>query len=454
MPTDPVVKDGFEFSNGKFRTVPGHTERVEVHILRNAFLPRLTPEARTYLNNHRDFVADQLRHYGIDYDKGELVGYGTNLMKKLLGEGKLDRVPDRIEKLKSQLAVQWYNQLTLKEMAESHQEKLIEMYFLDDSGLPDRSKTTNVLTVPLPRESDYRAGKLITAAKSVAGLHYMRLEDTLYIGWDRGAVKDLARGHWGRVEQEKKEAQRRKEKEKRNRERRREAKHTAYLQKARKSNRERRCSPVGSYIINCSTIETGYLDNPNHEMKLRICQPDVHGCFHASFDFGVIEGMMILSDQQSTLNEYCTWLENEAMPGHGEYWDEDEGEDEYEDEDEDEDEETYGHQPATNAKRKTAFADYASYKSMKGPGEQSRKLFFKWKGRETETGMVLYQAKKGSIIFDDAEFSTFTGKIKVEFVEKTVLFSARKISGIGRPCGSWNDYSEAAYEWGRVGRWN
>ncbi|XDG08204.1 hypothetical protein ABKA04_007819 [Annulohypoxylon sp. FPYF3050] len=263
MPYDWVAKDGFEFAYDRFCTVGGRIERVELHTLRDMFLPKLTREAKRRLNESLKFVPSQLKHYGVNYDEGELTGNGTRLLQKMLREGKLGAVPGHIEELKSQLATQWYDQLTLKEMADTHQKELIEKYFLDNSGLPDRSKTTDVLTVPLPPGSTYRTGKLVTAAKSVDGLHHIECGDSLYIGWDLAAVENSASGHWDRVKQAEKQAKMERDQE-------RDAKNAAYLREARKMNGEGGWSPVGTYIIDCDEIESQWPDYADHKMTLHI----------------------------------------------------------------------------------------------------------------------------------------------------------------------------------------
>ena len=91
MPTDWIARDGFEFAHGRFRVQRGLVERVDAAALRSMFIPRLTPAANKVLRDHYrcDFVAGQLKHYGVAYDESELTGSGTKLLKKCLLEGKV-----------------------------------------------------------------------------------------------------------------------------------------------------------------------------------------------------------------------------------------------------------------------------------------------------------------------------------------------------------------------------
>ncbi|KAI1076561.1 hypothetical protein F5B20DRAFT_320588 [Whalleya microplaca] len=219
MPCYPVKRDGFEFTDGQFLACPGRIERVESADLRDMFLPRLTPRGNNKLKAP-GFVAAQLRHYGVDYDEHELIN-GTELLKQSMRAGKLDKVPDRIEKLRSQMSAEWHDQLTLGELAAKTPEYLIKKHFADASGKPDRTKTTQVLIVPLSLHSTGCAEKLSNAAKNVSsGLHHMERKEgpqpAFYIGWDREAMIEAFDGHSGGEED---------------------------------------CSPIGRYRVECDSID-------------------------------------------------------------------------------------------------------------------------------------------------------------------------------------------------------
>lgn len=155
---DDIVREGFSSSYGRFYAHPEHVERVEVTYLRSMFLPILNAEGRKGINDSYGdrFVRGQLKHYGVQFDKSEITGAGTLLMKKVLQAGKCDKVPDHITALRKQMHSEWLNKLTPERLS-SNPEWVMDRYFLS-SGQPDRTKTATVVGIPLDRHSSYRAG--------------------------------------------------------------------------------------------------------------------------------------------------------------------------------------------------------------------------------------------------------------------------------------------------------
>lgn len=361
----------------------------------------------------------------------------------------MDKVPDHIENLRQQMAAEWYNQLPLKEMAESYPDATIVRYFLDISGKPDRTKTTDVLAVPI---SDYRKGKVIEAAKKVGGLHFTFVPNTLYIGWDRAAVAREVAGHWDKVERERKKEERERKQEMDARDKERKSMHSDYLREAQKAKGKKLWSPVGEYIVDCETIESGW-SNDVEDLSLDVCETDNPGVFEAHFDFGIIEGIMILCDQKAMLDQYCAELEKEE-----DLYGEDEDESTDYDSNEEEKEEEEEDQPAAGSKRKAPAAPRGRGrppKKAKSSPTQPLKFFFKWKGRETGEGQIIDEAEEGVIQFDNSKYARFTGKTDMEFVDSDVSFTARKVSGRPRSSSkSWSSFSGAAYEHARVARWH
>ncbi|KAI1459884.1 hypothetical protein F4805DRAFT_455272 [Annulohypoxylon moriforme] len=422
MPYDRVAQDGFEFAHNSFRTTSNHIEREEPHVLRNMFLPTLSLEGRRKLNDHHGYVRSQLEHYGVDYDEEEFTGQGINLLKKLLRQGKLDKVPDHIERLKSQLATRWYNQLTVAEMADTYPEKFVEWYFLDSLGRPDRSKTTDVLTIPLPYGVTLSFEKLAFAANKVAGLHRVTREDSVYIGWDWDAVEETANGHERRMKQKKEKRENKRDQE-------RACRHASYLREIEDSNVGGAWSPAGSYIVDCNEIQTDWLEGARHDLTLDISPPNALGFYKASFNFGIVEGVMILSDEKSTLDDLSALLYSPV---------------DYEGSEDDE----YDEDPsATGSKRKAAYNKNPSPKRAKRRKSRPRTLFLMWKGMGTGEGMALYEAERGSITFSDPKYSRLSGKMNIKFIGDNIPFLARKVSGVARACGSWNDNSESKYNY-------
>lgn len=89
MPLHSIVRDGFEFSHGRFRVQRGDIELVSPSSLRDMFIPRISASAAKIVKEQPYFVAGQLQHYDVAYSPRELTGNGATLMKKLIQEGKV-----------------------------------------------------------------------------------------------------------------------------------------------------------------------------------------------------------------------------------------------------------------------------------------------------------------------------------------------------------------------------
>ncbi|KAI1379900.1 hypothetical protein F4677DRAFT_442094 [Hypoxylon crocopeplum] len=436
MPSDRVCRDGFEFAYDRFLALPGRVGRVEPSALREMFLPKLTQAANKVLRDKYHFVQAQLKHYGVEYDEMELTGNGTNLLKKMLKAGKLDKVPGEIEKLRAELSDEWHNQLTMEELVETAPEWLLKKHFLDLSGQPNRSKTTEVLVLPLPPGSTYRAGKVIDLLNGVNGLHNERHGDALYVGWDLVKVKGAAEGHFERLQRQKQKKQEARDQE-------RQAIHSEYLRRAQLASREKSWSPVGSYIIDCNVIEEQWPSSAE-DMTLDLHETGEQGIFEAHFEFGVVEGMMILCTRKSALDQYCAQLDREAERLDYGYSEDDSQDDSQNDED----------SQALSSKRPAKRGRGRPPKKARSQGSGSKIYFLQLKGRETGEGEILTTAEEGTIKFKDSKFASFTGEVDIAFIGRDVSFSARKVSDIPRHGGeSWSDYSEAAYERARQSRW-
>ena len=195
-------------------------------------------------------------------------------------------------------------------------------------------------------------------------------------------------------------------------------------------------------MIDCEVIEGDWSDQADN-MTLAIQGTSTPDIYEASFDFGIIEGLMILSPDEGALERCNAYAEDSD----DEQYDEDEdGED---DEDED-DERRY----VTGSKRKAA-SGRTSKKAKKGTGaDRTVKFFFRMKSKDTNTWEINYLAEKGTIEFGGPDFAAFTGVTDMPWIGPGVSFTARKISSKEPQFWeTWGDYSQAAYERARVGRW-
>ncbi|KAG0648135.1 hypothetical protein D0Z07_5989 [Hyphodiscus hymeniophilus] len=458
-----ITRDGFTCSYGRFHALPGDVERVEGSSLRSMFLPTLNPKGRKLINAcHSDhFVRGQLKHYGVQWNESEISGNGTRLIKKILQAGKCDKVPDHIFKLREQMHTEWLNRLTPEQLSD-YPEWVMDRYFLS-SGQQDRTKMTTVVGIPFDRYNSYRVGQMREATSKVAGLHQEAglgpKTQTIFMGWDSIAVSKAAKGH---AAKEAKELQAAKDE----RENERVALHTDYLNNLKRKKAfkaSQAYSPVGSYIINCKEIEEQWPDQAD-DLSLDIRETEEPGVFDVSFDFGVLEGVMIISAEENTLERYCSQLDREGREAESD-WDENWSGRESEEEDEEKfanDDENGGEvgdnkKPITGSKRKAEAPrgrGRPPKKSKPGPAQPDTYLL-RLKCRETGEGQIYDTAEEGTIRFEDESLVSFIGKADLPCVGQGVPFTARKKSDAPTcPGNTWAEYSDSVYGYARVGRWH
>lgn len=99
--------------------------------------------------------------------------------------------------------LEWLDQVTVEEVAGAP-ELVMENYFLDASGRPDKTKTPSPIGIPLSRYSDYHEKQLLAAARGISGLRSATGSGvdttTVYLGWDPAAVGEEARSHAAKEE--------------------------------------------------------------------------------------------------------------------------------------------------------------------------------------------------------------------------------------------------------------
>lgn len=87
--------------------------------------------------------------------------------------------------------------------------------------------------------------------------------------------------------------------------------HTDYLRtltpkEVRTQAPNRRVSPVGSYIVDSATFEDYFAYGRPYGLCLDIHETDTPGVFQADFDFGFLEGIMMICADEESLEEYCS----------------------------------------------------------------------------------------------------------------------------------------------------
>ncbi|KAK4110154.1 hypothetical protein N656DRAFT_758203 [Canariomyces notabilis] len=433
MPYDDIIRNGFRCSFGRFYA--RHcVERVDSSSLKSMFLPRLTGGCPS-----EDFVRGQLQHYGVDYDEKDFTGNGTRLMKKVLQAGKCDKVPNHIAQLRLQMHMEWLEQLSEEELS-GHPEWIMEKYIVDGSGKPDPAKTTKVVGIPYPLDSEYRAGQLSQAARRVSSTQ------TIYLGWDRNAVEKAAKDHAAKEERAERAKAAAREEE-------RASKHRKYLANAKMLTPDYRApSPIGHYIVDCDEIERNWPDL-SQDMTLAIHGTPNHGIYQASFDFGVSKGVNDTRLRRTHDDEFDDEEDDDEFDDEEDDDEDEDEEDDDEDEDEDEDEDRKIPLWKTKATNKLPRGRPLKKARVTGAG-RSAKYFVRLKSREYRTGMIYPRPQKGTIRFSGPDLSSFTGEVDISGIDRGIFFKARKISAVPqRPRNSWDNYSEAAYERARVDRW-
>ncbi|KAJ5379113.1 hypothetical protein N7509_012232 [Penicillium cosmopolitanum] len=444
-----VRRDGFISSLGRFMAEPGRVDRIEVEKLRSMFLPKLTPEGRKLLRDNSDFVGTQLKHYGVQFEEPNS-SFGrrttpTALLKAALTAGKCDQVPDHIIKLQNEMHEEWLSDCTPEELS-SYPEWVMQKYFLSD-GQANRLKTTGVIGIPLDRHSEYRSGNMIEAATMIPGLHHKKAfgpkTQVIFMGWDEAAVGKAANQHSSD------ETRRLKDKES-ERENGREKLHQDYLLKLGRKTED--VSPIGRYNVDCAPIENGFLDKPT-DLVLNIHRTETPGIFKVAFDFGVVEGVMLMCLEEVALDKYCA----QAGRGH-----EENSADSLDEEDSEEDlVDGGGISTKKNLKlgnkrgRPASKTSMARAKIQKTGNDRALQYHLKLKCREKSEGMIYFQESDGTINFDNEKLASFEGLVDLPIIGQGVSFSARKISDVPRPSRkNWADYSERQYEMERVNRWH
>ncbi|PWY65546.1 hypothetical protein BO83DRAFT_401997 [Aspergillus eucalypticola CBS 122712] len=392
-----ITRDGFTSSFARFRTTRGDNERVDGSSLRRIFLPKLSREGQKILRDRTDFVRSQLQHYGVPFEESQLSRNGTQLMKKVLQEGKCDKVPVHILALEEQLYQEWIAASNI-EVLSSKPEWVIKKFFIR-AREPDpyQTRTSTVVGVSFPRYSVCRPGRMREAADQVASLHHdtgvVPETQTVFLGWDKSAVGEAAKEH---ANKERTEIEAREQR----RESKRTKMHADYLAAlGRMKGAAARKSPVGSYIVDCKEIGDGW-SSLAEDIVLEMMNTQRKGKIHARFNFRVVIGVMVISEEHMTETD-----EEEIGDDH----------------------ENIG----KGTKRKT-IAHKHSRPPKKAKAEKTSEPYtYRLKLRCRETG-------------EEAVFPC---------VGSGITFTARKVSDDPCPSGEkWEDYSEAAYEYAWVSR--
>lgn len=330
--------------------------------------------------------------------------------------------------------------------------RFMDLYFLTDRK-PDKAKTTE----PLALRGYHDKWKLHNMAEKVPGLHTysggLSPDRELCIGWNREEVFKLASSISDRADKANKAQQKAKWEQQLEIHQ----KYTAQMQSKETSNGANkhpkafsldRCQ--GSYVIQCREITEGWLDDLRGHTHTMDISSGSGNTLRATYDFGIIEGAMILSLSEDTLQ---TIVSEDNLDSEASLSDED-------DEDEDDEDSTSGKKrklgKASLAQASAALRDANAKRRKTTPlPSLSRRVYFRLRGRETGEGEVFSNPDSGHIDFLSDSCATFAGLVyDLTHVGENVEFRGYKVSDTPREkLEDWESFSHAAYEYARVGRW-
>ncbi|KAF9768579.1 hypothetical protein IL306_014090, partial [Fusarium sp. DS 682] len=267
-------------------------------------------------------------------------------------------------------------------------------YFLTD-GQPDQQKTPR----PLSLEGFDQRLTLHLKAGEIPGLYTVSggsgNNRTICIGWDIGSVNSLARSIDARA----------REAEKREREMKWEKAMEAHAQftstlKPPPPSRGRKAKPrfdleqyQGSYIVKCDSVTNGWKHLNSHILTMNIFLGE-EGSLTANYDFGIITGTMLLSNDEETLDDLVG----------------DSGSDDDSAESKDNDEETKKGRKRSLVKDTKRKSKGRPVKKKKAGPSLSRRVFYRLRGKETSEGQILPDPEPGQIDFVNNNYFLYSEK--------------------------------------------
>lgn len=191
----------------------------------------------------------------------------------------------------------------------------------------------------------------------------------------------------------------------------------------------------GSYIIKCDPVTDGWKHLNSHILTMDIF-PGEGNSLRANFDFGIIVGAMLLSNDEENLDDLAG-SHNESGT------------------EESDDEETKKSRKRSIKKGTRGANKGRPSKKKKITPSLSRRVFYRLRGKETGEGEILPDVEAGEIDFLNDDCTKFSAvAYEFPYLGSSVDFSGYKISNTPKGFAKdWNDYSEAAYERARIGRW-
>ena len=352
----------------------------------------------------------------------------------------------------------------------------MERYFVESSGKPVKSRTREPVGFPCEHFSHYGLDQLCASVEKIAGLHHATSPGPLstksiFIGWTQSAVDKAAKAHSAAKAKEWK--LRPKQMAKRS---------VPFSEDVlEKQDDSGEGSPCGEYKVECGYIEEQWPDFAG-DMSISIHRTSRDGVFKANFDFGIVEGIMILGHDEGLVDSLSRRRDGGIdgyIVNHEEEEEDDDDDDEIDSEDSDD-----GPLVAAGSKRKAKGPAKRGRppkkaKTTKQSGSnksQTSKFFVRLKSKDTSEGEISYTTQKGVIEFgaNGASvgkvkgkgrgkksgsgignlFSSLTGEISLCGIGSNIEFTARKVSDVASIShDNWEDYSERAYDMANASRW-
>ncbi len=343
----------------------------------------------------------------------------------------------------------------------------LAMYFLDQDGKPDPSKT--LCPILLPGLSDHLA--LLQAADSIPGLKTSSGGEgdfrVLVIGWLRAAIFDETE----RISAD--QARLRDGMSSAWRERLR--RHYSLIQVLPVLSKPRKFaieSAQGTYAVECRGVMDNYHGSGEDDSSIRITHSKTDG-WVGIFNIGVLYGVMRLNIDRKSLLARCKATEkNESRVDDRTEMDipleelgtteeendasEEEEEDVFSDlsadeKDEEDEPRSFNLSAVARGKRKmppTKAPNTSTKRPKQSSTTSSNRLYFKWRDREHGEGDVAYDFYKnnaGYLQFTDSNCTKFESTISNTLIGKNVRFQGFKVSDDGGTVTrTYREYSERA----------
>lgn len=253
---------------------------------------------------------------------------------------------------------------TPSEEANTDLDMFLRKYFLDENGKPDLTKMPRAMVLPglEDRQGLHQAAERVRGLKTLSG--GVEPYRSIVVGWSESGI-------WDAVRELDEAGSRKKEEDCSKGWERMMRKHEAFV--ARHGSRPSRqtdgtdfMAAQGNYFLECKTMSEQYRDEAEDMHLNIICKESDHR-LEASFQFGIIDGIMHLGGTLA------------GLP-HGER-------DESDSDDEGDSEEAIASRRATTGNKRKGKGRVSSSvskaKKAKASTHHTRRLYFKWAGRET-----------------------------------------------------------------------